>query len=315
MGEFFETVFSLDNRLFRTLKNLIFPGRLTNFYLTGKQKPYFHPLRLFFFSGVLMVATYSFYTAQQIGDSMDQDRAKERNKAFKHKFGEKLKDRIDSLQLSFPDEEVAMATDSLLGLMGYSKSKKKSNNSFNIAFLEHKGGLNFSMREVRINNDDRRLLTPNELADKAEIKGTLNRFLFKQVVRLSQLGLDGITTLMGQIIWGLLLLVPLSAAWLKLLYIRRKKKYVEHFIFTLHTHAFIFITQFFAALELILLGTPWLLSLSGLATIVYFLMALKRVYKQSWGKTLVKAILLSMGYFSLIPVVIGFTAILAILVF
>ncbi|MEM9260405.1 MAG: DUF3667 domain-containing protein, partial [Bacteroidota bacterium] len=51
IGEFLETVFNLDNRFFRTLAALAVPGRLTNNFLAGKQKPYFHPLRLFFISG------------------------------------------------------------------------------------------------------------------------------------------------------------------------------------------------------------------------------------------------------------------------
>ncbi|MEM9930201.1 MAG: DUF3667 domain-containing protein, partial [Bacteroidota bacterium] len=119
LSEFFETVFSLDNKLFRTFKNLVYPGRLTNYYLRGKQKPFFNPLRLFFFSGVLMVAAYSFYTTQQVGDSMDRGIAKERNKAYKHKFCVKLSKRIDSIQASFPGEKVELATDSLLSLMDY----------------------------------------------------------------------------------------------------------------------------------------------------------------------------------------------------
>jgi len=313
IGEFFETVFNLDNRLFRTLAALAVPGRLTNYYLKGKQKPYFHPLRLFFFSGVLMVATYSFYTAQQVGDSLDRSVEEKRARAYSHRFGVDLRASIDSIQTSFPGDSVAVATDSLRRLMGY--KAKPLPDSFSIAYLVYEGGLSFTSKEVEMSDEDFQLLSPTRLADKYEVEGTFYRYQFKQVVRISHLNLTGLTALMSQIIWGLLLLVPLAAGVLKLMYIRRKRRYIEHFIFTLNVHSFLFITQFLAALGLLLLDTSWLLIFSAVAVIIYFLLALKRVYGQGWGKTLFKAYLLSWGYFGLLMFAFSVTAVLALLVF
>ncbi|MEM9929674.1 MAG: hypothetical protein AAF840_07645, partial [Bacteroidota bacterium] len=186
---------------------------------------------------------------------------------------------------------------------------------FSVVYLHQRNGFNFTEREVKLKRDDIELLTPDQLTDKYEIEGVINRYQFKQVVRLSHLGLDGLTTLMGQIIWGLLLLVPLAAGLLKLFYLRRKKKYVEHFIFTLHTHSFLFLVQIIAALELLIPGTSYIVSLSFPIMVIYFLLALKRVYQQSWGKTLIKGWLLGLGYLFLVPFAIGFTAIIAVLVF
>jgi hypothetical protein len=139
--------------------------------------------------------------------------------------------------------------------------------------------------------------------------------VFKQIVRMNRLSLSGMTALTSQIIWGLLLLVPLAAALLKLLYIRRKRPYVEHFIFTLHTHAFLFLTQFLAALGLLIFDSPWLLIISAVATVVYFLFALKRVYGQSWGKTLLKAMLLGWGYIFLFTFALSVMSVIALLAF
>lgn len=159
------------------------------------------------------------------------------------------------------------------------------------------------------------MLTPEEIVHKYEVKGLINQYQVRQVIRLTRIGLPGVTALMGQIIWGLVMLVPMTALMLKLIYIRRKRKYVEHFIFTLHVHAFLFLAMFLAALELLLAGTTWLLILGLVGSLIYFLLSLKSVYGQGWDKTLVKGSLLGLGYLFLLPVAISIAAIVAVLAF
>lgn len=311
MSDFFETVFNLDNRLFRTLASLAAPGRLTNYYLAGKQKPYFHPLRLFFVSGVLMVATYSFHTSQEVGDSLDRSLEEKRGRAYAHRFGNDLRVGIDSIKASFPGDSVAV--DSLRQLLGYRAVALPD--SFAVVYLEHEKGLSFKSREVRMSDEDFQLLSPSALADKYGVNGAFYRYQFKQVIRVSHMNLTILMALMSQIIWGLLLLVPLAAGMLKLFYIRRKRRYVEHFVFTLNVHSFLFITQFLAALGLVLFDSSWLLTFSIIAIIVYFLLALKRVYGQGWGKTLLKACMLGWGYFFLLIGAFSVMAVVTLLVF
>lgn len=97
---------------------------------------------------------------------------------------------------------------------------------------------------------------------------------------------------------AMFLLMPLFALILKLLYLRRKRLYLEHMIFSLHWHA-----EAFLMLALVTAGTlsgwawlqPWL-ALLLLAIPLYLLMAMKRNYGQGWRKTLAKFLLLSVGY-------------------
>lgn len=313
MSQFFEVVFNLDNRLFRTLGALVVPGRLTNNFLQGKQKSYFHPLRLFFFSGVLMVATYSIYTSQEVGDALDRSVEEKRARAYAHRFGNELRAGVDSIQASYPGEASAVATDSLRQLMGYGKSPTPD--SFSVTYLVYDGSLSFRGKEVKMSDDDFQLLSPSELVDTYKVSGTFQKYEFKQIIRLTRLNLTGLTTLMGQAIWGLLLLMPLTAGMLKLFYIRRKRRYVEHFTFTLNVHSFLFITQFLAALSLLLFASFWPLILSAVAIVIYFLLALKRVYGQGWWKTLIKAAMLGWGYLLLFMLSMLMTALLAIAVF
>lgn len=101
---------------------------------------------------------------------------------------------------------------------------------------------------------------------------------------------------------GVFVMMPLFAFILKILYVRRKRFYVEHFVFALHTHAFAF-----------LLGTAVLLMNYDLLEFVIFLwfsiylfIALKRVYGQGYVRTFLKYVLLGISYSFLL--VFGVTA-------
>jgi hypothetical protein len=95
-------------------------------------------------------------------------------------------------------------------------------------------------------------------------------------------------------------LLPIFALVLKLLYLRRRRYYAEHFVFLLHTHAFAFLLFTAMILARAVYTLPgWLfMTLMGWAS-VYIFLALKRVYGQGWGKTLVKGWVLGWAYFAL----------------
>jgi hypothetical protein len=98
------------------------------------------------------------------------------------------------------------------------------------------------------------------------------------------------------------LMVPLAAFILAALYRRGRRYYVEYMIFSLHFHSFVFVV-----LLLYLLLSTFLLTrqvfvnqlLGGtflLLVLTYLYLALKRVYGQRWGRTLVKFGLLLSSY-------------------
>jgi hypothetical protein len=90
---------------------------------------------------------------------------------------------------------------------------------------------------------------------------------------------------------AMFLLLPVFALLLKLLYVRRKRYYVEHFVFGLHTHAFSFLL-----LTVTLLMPDVFDAALLLWTVVYFYVAMKRFYGQGWLKTLAKYAILSAVY-------------------
>ena len=88
------------------------------------------------------------------------------------------------------------------------------------------------------------------------------------------------------------LLLPVAALQLKVLYWRRKKIYIEHLVFSLHVHAFIFSLLILTVLLDYKL-TMWFVIISSL---VYLFMAMKHFYMQSYSKTASKMILLLLSY-------------------
>jgi hypothetical protein len=80
-----------------------------------------------------------------------------------------------------------------------------------------------------------------------------------------------------------LFLVPVFALILELCYRNRRRRYAEHLVFCLHAQSFLLIMLLIEA------KLPGALALGvSLWVIVYFIVALKRVYGGAWADTLVR---------------------------
>ena len=138
----------------------------------------------------------------------------------------------------------------------------------------------------------------------SRLLGTMIHHLFK--ARQSPQGF--VSSLLGDIPKMMFFLLPLFAVSLELLYLRRKRLYVEHLVFLLHVHAFAFL----ALTPLVLVRSTWLALAACLALLVYGLTAMRVVYKQNWGRTLVKSALLCIGYVFLLTLCIIGTTLVAL---
>jgi len=110
------------------------------------------------------------------------------------------------------------------------------------------------------------------------------------------------------------LLIPFFAALLKLFYIRRKRLYFEHLIFSLHLHAFIFLM--FILYLLVGLIFPLNMYFIIMIILVYGFIALKKYYGQSFGKTLAKMLLISLSYLMIgLPLLVMLLILVAVILF
>jgi len=99
---------------------------------------------------------------------------------------------------------------------------------------------------------------------------------------------DFLDYLVKNLNWFIIFLMPITALIFKLLYIRRKRFFIEHLIFNLHNHSAIIILYTIAILISL---TNIITDFAGLLVIapgIYYILAMKKYYQQSWGKTIIK---------------------------
>lgn len=123
---------------------------------------------------------------------------------------------------------------------------------------------------------------------------------------------------------ALLILVPIFALMLKVLYLYKRRLYMEHLILALHNHAFLL----FAIILLVLstglqqwLGTGSVFSetmalFSGVLTAwipLYFLLSLKNIYQQGWLATVFKFTVVGIIYLVLMALGIALVFFLSVL--
>ena len=121
------------------------------------------------------------------------------------------------------------------------------------------------------------------------------------------------------------LILPIFAIFLKVFYAFSKRYYIEHLVFLLHNHAFMYmvmmleiITEYVADKLRVLdnsfassiaTGLEFLAGLLFYWMFIYVLLAMKRFYHQGWAVTIFKTMLLAFIYFIMIG--IGFMMTLA----
>jgi hypothetical protein len=114
--------------------------------------------------------------------------------------------------------------------------------------------------------------------------------------------------------------IPLFALVLKILYIFKRRFYIEHLVFALHTHAFVFLSTvaiiglgFFIAWKGPVPLVPITCAFLGLAVLIQLQIAIRKVYRQNWFATLFKFALGTLIYLFLLGIAFGITAIVTLL--
>jgi len=112
---------------------------------------------------------------------------------------------------------------------------------------------------------------------------------------------------------AIFLFLPLLALVMKALYWRQKRYYVEHLLFLIHNHAFVFL----AATLMILIGRApytdpvmgWLWAAASMYMAWYLFRAMRKVYSQGRGITLAKYLTLGATYLGTFVIMLILTVI------
>lgn len=294
IGDFLSNTLNLDAKIWRTLLALFVPGKLTIAFFKGQQQRYLRPLRLFFVFALVTIASLSILESEltnefflDVGDDFSSD-------IHYRQFLEKLDSNTIQVKNHF-DSPYHPPLDSLQASM-----YQNMEDSLDIGVHINWNGEDDFLSSFKIDKKDLGTYTIDSLFYHYQVETFWDRLLLRQNIRLRIQGENLGNYILNQTVWMMLVMMPILALFLKLFYVRRSFYYVEHLIFSFHTHAFVFLML---VVLLVLdsipafseqINTIWGIGLLSME--IYFFMALRRVYKQSRFKTFLKFLVLNFLY-------------------
>ncbi|WP_445359365.1 DUF3667 domain-containing protein [Microbulbifer sp. ANSA005] len=325
IGDFLDTLLAFDSRTWKTIPALFFrPGFLTTEYFSGRRVRYVSPVRLFIF-----LCITSLFVTRLSGDwtinFMDADASNE---------GPQLEASGVDLLLQ-GDRPVHTETPERKGLL---EEIKKAEVSLIEAKEEVEEGIKRGIKnEIAKGSNEGRIISqedsepvwqssandPDNKLIRMDIKGLpkpMQDWMDAKIENANQ-NIKQVTenpnrfkkAFLKTLPYALLIMLPMFAMMLWVLYIFKRRLYMEHLIVALHSHAFIFLSiligNILYVLSVNMAGyTPITLALEALITLlifwvlVYLLWMQKRIYRQGWFVTFCKYSVLGMAYLCLLSI-------------
>ena len=300
---FVDNVFNLDSRIVQTLKWLFIPAKLTQEYFKGRHRTYYHPIRLYLVMSIIFFAALNFIAdaenvmSDTLGGDIEEGIVEE---VHREKFLEEI-DTLTKKKVFFQNSTAKAVLDSLKMALG--KDVKRDSFVVDLTGEEKK----FAYKDI-VN------LNGKELVEKYEIEGFWSQILTKQIIHFTLEPASFARQLINNIPLMLLAMMPFLALFMKLLYIRRKRFYVEHLVLNFHHHSFVFLLL--TLLFLVPADYSDYFILPVLATILIFLyITMKRYYGQGYFITFLKFIFFNIFYFFSFIAVLVITFIISLLLF
>lgn len=298
--DFLSNYFSLDSRFSRSVVPFLFrPGYLTNRFIEGKRVSFANPIRLYLIISVVyffllsLVATDVTETFSSAKDSMSSD-----DQA-------KLSQVMDSIEVAMIREAEIDSTSNDLIQISLDEDSTNNSNLINVwsQYKRLKKSGDYSTNEMV------RELTKEEYSWWETV-------LIRQFIRIDNSDVTSITAyLIKNASIMMFVLLPIFALVLKVVYVRRRHfLYFHHLIHGIHLHTF----AFFIFSLISLLNLVWGIDIQPLALLlfgIYIFFSFKRVYAQSYIKTISKLLALFFIYGSVFALALVIEVIISLLIF
>jgi hypothetical protein len=335
---FISSFWSYEGKFFKTTKYLITkPGYLAEEYTLGKRESYYHPARMYvFISFVFFLAFFSLpdneeSTSGKGGDNVEL--TEEDKKEIKKNSTEGLKTLAqvtgDSSFIALSDSIQNKINEELDSTKAKKKNTKK-NSGVNFDFgdaesykknAKKNGGANFDFSDVDSYKNAAAYDSIQQTLPEDKRDNWFEQLLTKRAIAVHQkygedtdkYGKDFINTFKEQFSKVLFYLLPFFALLLKLLYLRRGYYYSEHLVFSIYYYNFFYLA---GTLQLLVNQLSWLSWISGFIVVwimLYLLFAMKRMYKQSWGKTILKYLIFGLLFMFLVAIAFFIAAVVVFL--
>ncbi|MGH7935556.1 MAG: DUF3667 domain-containing protein [Chthoniobacterales bacterium] len=297
-----DAFFNLDARFFQSFSWLLFkPWRLTNEFIAGKRARHVHPLRVYLIASVTFFLVINFLAR---GAHLHTD-AQPRKK----KMGL-------SLSTSSPSPGATSASPSPTLSLGI--SPRASPDVFGPGFpfsapQEKSSAAPSPAGKIMFEDMD-------EMKNVPPFGRWVERRAKEKLGPTGDRGDLFMKALISNLAPMVLCCIPLFALVLKILYVFKRRFYIDHLIFALHTHAFVFLSTVVIIgigflLEWKVPGalTPVVCTFLSFAVFMQLLISIRQVYRQNWFATLFKFALGSLIYSVLLGVAFIMTALVTLL--
>jgi len=298
-GEALESVSHADSRLWRTLWYLLSrPGFLTKEFFAGRRVSYLPPFRLY-----LVLSVIFFLFAGLSSDAPEDTAATSATSA-------NSRDPVVAQQRM--QEEAAARKDVLdEAQQAIDEARKQTDSGADLSASE----TNDSTLKVQIKGLDEfceAFDEPEKGGSGATARRNVRQFCHKVRGDTSAL----FTALGHNLPKAMFIFLPLLAGIMKLMYWRPRRYYVEHLLFLVHNHAFVFVMLIMFMLVDLLIHPVigdyvWPFYVAGsLYTIWYIFRAMRNMYGQHGALTFLKYLVLGWTY-----IVTAFFTLLLTLIF
>ncbi len=320
INETLDVIYNFDSKIWKSLLPLLFqPGKLTNEYIAGRRVRYLPPFRLYLIFSIL------FFLIAAIPDFTGFDELSPEDR-------EELAQDLEESRLALNDliEE---------GSEQISQNLQESGLALNDLIQESIGQRDLNQQDPELVNDEENIglnsvfLPPTGFPEGAAPPEPLEIGLGGDPITTAEdcvnvpwqefigerLGArarnacqevfsDNGVTLMQSFIDAMPIMMfvslPLLAVFMKLLYLFKNRKYVEHLMFLFHTLSFFFLVVILN-ISIIKLSGPFPVLESSIApfvsmlwiyAVIYLFIALRKVYQQNFFMTSFKMIMLFPSY-------------------
>jgi hypothetical protein len=331
MSDVLDTVFNIDSRVFRSIFPLYLrPGYLTLEYFAGRRVRYVTPFRLFFF--LCLIAFFAIQIALNLSDPNFKwhidDNGDIESALSEADVQQRAAKALAGINVAKAAPNMPAATIATLEKSA-AKIQKKADDR--VAYLKASDAARARGEKPPADpkdEDSGEIMfedTPwDPVAHPIKISW-LPDFANAQLNDMSVRAKDNviaakkdprrlIEAVFSRLPWTLGLLMPLFAVLLKIVYIFKRRLYMEHLMVALHSHAFIFMSLLLLAIIALLRnwsvasapGIEWVFKLMRDAVWiwlpVYLFLMQKRVYRQGWIMTTIKYSIIGICYTVIISI-------------
>lgn len=282
---FISSFWSYEGKFFQTTKYIVTrPGYLAMEYNQGKRESYYHPARMYvFISFVFFLIFFSLPDSDGVVKTTKGLSKSDSLEIAKIPTGNVFTQQsLDSVLQNIPmDSADRGEVDSAKIQLSQTQIGKK-NVGFSLTKSDYETIAQYDSAQLAKSEDERdgwfvRSVQYRAIDVNQRYKGDWKKFGqdFKQAFN------DNFSKVL---FW----LLPFFALTLKLLYIRHDYFFSEHLVFSIYSYNFFYLAGSVQMLIDLVPWLGWLASLIGWWIFFYLLFAMKRMYLQSWGKTILK---------------------------